>query len=381
MKKILIFSTAYKPLVGGAEIAVAEIAKRLSSDYLFFMITYRFDKNLPAYEHEGSLEIHRLGSGTVLDRWLLFPFLAFWKAREIHVRHRIDLMWGVMVSYATIGAYFLKLFHPRLPLLLTLQEGDPVEHLTYGKLGLLGFWWKLLVRKADYIQAISSYLADIAVSKGARNRIAVVPNGVNVEHFSAPSDPPTLEKYRQFFGFTEGDYIIVTVSRLAAKNAVDVIIRALTHLDSRVKLLIVGTGELKKQLQDLAGTLNLSGRVIFVGQVTHRELPDYLHLAKVFVRPSRSEGLGNAFLEAMAAGVPVVGTSVGGIRDFLKDGETGMVCQPDDASGLAERINRLQSDQALARKLSESASAFVRSRYDWQMSTDSMKKIIEELVS
>lgn len=379
MKKILIFSTAYKPLVGGAEVAVEEIAKRLAADHLIFLITYRFDTHLPAIEHDGALEIHRLGYGTLLDRWFLFPFLAFWKARELHKRHNLSLLWGVMVSYASVGAYLLKLFHPRLPLLLTLQEGDPERHLLRGKLGLLGVWWKLLVKKADYIQAISSYLADFALARGARNKIAIVPNGVNLEHFSTPSASTQLEKYRRFFGFAEADFIIITVSRLVKKNAVDIVIESLKFLPANFKLLIVGGGERHAQLRALVSSANLESRAIFTGQVSHAELPDYLHLASVFARPSRSEGLGVAFLEACAAGVPVVATLVGGIKDFLRDGKTGLVCRPDDPYDLAEKIKLLAGDLALRQALSQNAQKLMAERYTWEHAAQSLKSIINEL--
>ena len=184
MKNILIFATAYHPHVGGAEIAIAEITKRLALHYRFVLITYRFSSSDLRREIINGVEVHRIGFGTALDRFFLFPILAFFSGLKLIRQRKIDLLWVVMVSYAGIGAYLIKLIKPRIPLLLTLQEGDPEKHLQFGKMGMLGFWWKRLVVRADYIQAISAYLADYAIRVGAKNKIAVAPNGVDIEHFS-----------------------------------------------------------------------------------------------------------------------------------------------------------------------------------------------------
>lgn len=375
MRKVLIFTTAYHPYIGGAELAVAEITKRLASDNIFFLITYRFSRKDPAFEERDGMEIYRLGFGTVPDRWFLFPALAFFKALQIHRKHKVDLLWAVMVTYASIGAYFLKLIRPELPLLLTLQEGDPVEHLRFGKFGLLGVWWKLLVKKSDYIQAISKYLADYAASVGAKSPVAVVPNGVNFDHFSKPTPADVLEARKKRFGFRSEDFVLVTASRLVAKNAVDICIEALKKLPVRFKFLILGSGKDENDLKNLASKSGLSGRAVFAGEIPQAELPDYLHLADVFIRPSRSEGLGNAFLEAMAAGLPVVGTSEGGIPDFLKDGQTGLVCRTEDPDDLAAKIKRLSEDEALREAVSANGRELVKNSYSWEKISRSIEKI------
>lgn len=375
MRKVLIFTTAYHPYIGGAELAVAEITKRLSSGNIFFLITYRFSRNDPAFEERDGMEIYRLGFGTVLDRWFLFPILAFFKALQIHKKHKVDLLWAVMVTYASIGAYFLKLLHPKLPLLLTLQEGDPVEHLKFGKLGLLGIWWKLLVKKSDHIQAISKYLADYALSIGANSKIEVVPNGVNFDHFSKITPAEVLESYKKRFGYQSGDFILITASRLVEKNAIDLCIRAMKDLDARFKFLVLGSGKDENDLKNLAIKTGLSDRVFFAGEIPQADLPDYLHLADVFIRPSRSEGLGNAFLEAMAAGLPVIGTLEGGIVDFLKDGQTGLACRTDNPADLAQKIKKLAEDRNLKDTVCRNGRELVKGSYSWEKISQSMENI------
>src|SRR3989338_7534047 len=118
--------------------------------------------------------------------------------------------------------------------------------------------------------------------------------------------------------------VVITVSRLVKKNGVMDLIDAMRFLPESVHLLIVGTGELEDALKRIAADLGHAHRVHFLGHLSQDDIPPYLWASDVFCRPSLSEGLGNAFLEAMAAGVPVIGTPVGGIPDFLKDGETGL---------------------------------------------------------
>src|SRR3989344_6719554 len=90
------------------------------------------------------------------------------------------------------------------------------------------------------------------------------------------------------------------------------------------ELVIAGSGPQEQELKKLIRDLNIAGRVKFLGTVSQEELPALLATSGLFVRPSRSEGLGIAFLEAMAAEVPVIATPIGGIPDFLKDYVTGL---------------------------------------------------------
>jgi glycosyltransferase involved in cell wall biosynthesis len=90
-----------------------------------------------------------------------------------------------------------------------------------------------------------------------------------------------------------------------------------------------------------------------------------LKISDVFVRPSLSEGLGNAFLEAMAASIPVIGTPVGGIPDFLKDEETGLFCEVGNPEDIAQKIEKLVFDDSLRKRIIENGLELVKEKYDW----------------
>jgi glycosyltransferase involved in cell wall biosynthesis len=169
--------------------------------------------------------------------------------------------------------------------------------------------------------------------------------------------------------------VLITASRLVKKNAVDICIDALKFLPPEYKLAVLGIGEDEGQLKRQANDLGLQRRVVFAGFIPHTELPQYLKASDVFVRPSRSEGLGNSFLEAMAAGIPVIGTNVGGITDFLENEKTGYVVQVDDAEGVASTVKKIMSDATTTKQVVANAASMVRDRYAWGTVATSMKRI------
>ena len=182
----------------------------------------------------------------------------------------------------------------------------------------------------------------------------------------------------------DDEKIIITTSRLVQKNAVDILIKAAAELKNinselKFKLLILGDGKLKKVLEKLTADLGLKENVLFLGFIPQEEIYVYLGIADIFVRPSRSEGLGNSFLEAMAVRVPIIGTNVGGIPDFLKDKETGLFCKVDDPRDLAEKIEMLLSNNVLREKIIKNAEKLVREKYDWNNISQEMKKIFLNL--
>ncbi len=145
------------------------------------------------------------------------------------------------------------------------------------------------------------------------------------------------------------------------------------------KLLILGSGPEEQNLKNLASELGVADKVDFLGHVEPDEVPSYLLQSTIFARASRSEGLGNSFLEAMAAGLPVIGTNVGGIPDFLRDGETGLFVKVDDPKDLAEKLDRLSRDRNLREKLIANGKRLVSEKYTWDIIAAKMRNIFKKL--
>jgi glycosyltransferase involved in cell wall biosynthesis len=390
MTKILIFSTAYFPFVGGAEVAVKEITDRLSpkaSDgkhqFLFDMITARLDRKLPSKERIGNINVYRLGFGfPFLDKIILAKF-GWLKALRLDKKNNYSAVWSIMASQAGIAAALFKIFKPAKKLILTLQEGDEEEHLARYVFNikflyklLIRPWHRLVFKKADYITAISRSLKERARKSGAKAPIEIIPNGavLNVECRMSNAE---LNEFKKKLGIKEGEKVLITTSRLVKKNAVGDIIRAMPELQiTNYKLLILGTGPNEDKLKNLTEELKVEDKVLFLGEIDNKEIPKYLKISDIFIRPSLSEGLGNSFLEAMAAGVPVIGTPVGGILDFLKDGRTGLFCEPNNPKSIAEKINIYLKDDELRRRIIANAKKLVEERYNWDLITEKMRSVL-----
>ncbi len=386
-KTIAIFSTAYHPFIGGAEVAVKEITDRISK-YDFILFTAKIKRGLLNVEKIGNIQVYRLGFGFSFDKFFL-PILAFIKFFTLYPKPYTPnpILWGMMASYGSIAAYLIKLFKPQIPFLLTLQEGDSEEHLKYGKFGMVGFFGKRIIKKADYIQVISGYLKDFVLRRGAKARISIVPNGVDITKIQNVKleNQNGKENFKEELNIKDDEKVIITTSRLVYKNGIDVLIKAIAelkkiNLELKIKLLILGDGVLRKNLEKLVDELSLENNVLFLGLIPQDEIYDYLAISDLFARPSRSEGLGNSFLEAMACGVPVIGTSVGGIPDFLIDNETGVFCEVDDPKNLASKIILLLQDENLRKKIIENGKNLVKSKYDWLSISKQMENIFKQLL-
>ena len=263
------------------------------------------------------------------------------------------------------------------------------------------FWWplyKMVYTRSDHIQVISSWLANRARKYGYKKEISIVPNGVDLEKFKTPTSPARFNarrageqnsklKIKEELSIKPEDKIILTDSRLVVKNGVADLIKSFHLLVTSCKLpvtvFILGSGPLEKQLKELATQLGVQDKIIFLGTVPYEKIEDYYQVADVFVRPSLTEGFGNVFVQAMAAGLPVVATPVGGIIDFLKEGETGWLCQVKKPESIAEKIKYIldERNQAEVERVVVGAQKMVAEKYSWDSVSDQMKAIFNSLIN
>lgn len=400
MKKVLIFSLNYYPrFIGGAEVAIKEITDRVSpEDIEFHLITLRFDSNLPKQEKIGNVTVHRIGFTTKhpdiadLKKYPLklnkyyFQMLASRAAAKLHRKHHFDAIWAMMAHSCGIPAGMFKKKHPEVQYLLTLQEGDPPEYIEE----LMKPVWKLFVQaftSADALQPISTFLAEWGKRMGFRYNSSVIPNAVDTAKFAKAFSEDQIRNMKESLGKRNGDIFIVTTSRLVHKNAVDDVIRALPMLPENVSFLIYGIGPDEQKLRSLAKELGVEGRARFMGQISHTDMPLMLAACDIFTRPSRSEGMGNSFIEAMAAGLPVIATQEGGISDFLFDARknpdketTGWAVDADAPEQIAEATNGIIAHPEQAVQVTKTARQMVMRKYDWDTVAQDMKALFSDLL-
>jgi glycosyltransferase involved in cell wall biosynthesis len=365
MKRILIFSIAYHPFIGGAEVALKEITDRCGgAAFEFDMITLNLDGKQKPVEKIGNITVHRILGGSKISK-LLYPFIAAQYAQKLHKEKKYHAVWSMMANYAGFAELFFKKKNRDVEFLLTLQEGDPIEFILKNVF-LVRFWFNQIFTYADRIQTISNYLKNFALTMGANCPVTVIPNGVDITLFTKEIPEEIKNTLLKKYNKKQGDIFLITTSRLVKKNGISDVIQALSFLPENTKFIILGIGELEQDLKLCVRKNGVEDRVIFVGLVSYKDIPSYLAISDVFIRPSLSEGMGNSFIEAMAAKIPVIATMVGGIPDFLHDRKTGLCVKVHDPKDIAEKVNMLVENTELRNNIVHNASVLARESYDWQ---------------
>lgn len=378
--RILVFSTDdHLYPAGGAEQAFGNIAERLPH-IEFDLICAKLRKGVVGYERIGNVHIHRMGFGIPkIDGFIVALFGQFC-AYKLMKKYSYDLIWSIMASYGGFAAVRVKR-KTGLPFLLTLQEGDAFDYI-YKKVRFVRKSFNEIFKRADGLQAISHYLLRWGKEMGYRGMYGrVVPNGVSLEHFTQTFTKEEIAAKRASFDFEKDATVLFTSSRLEKKNGLGDVIAALPSLPTNVCFVICGDGTLNQALREQVRQLHLESRVRFLGFVDPSELPLFMHAADIFIRPSLSEGLGSAFLEAMAARMLVVGTPVGGIPDFLKDGSTGFMVQPENSESVTRVIvTVLALDDSKKAEILDRAEKLVETSYNWNMISKQMETLFNELI-
>lgn len=216
--------------------------------------------------------------------------------------------------------------------------------------------WSL--RHAAHVVTTNQPFAETLADRGVpRARITVLHNGVR----EMGAVPAAVAAARRALGLRDSERVVLAVGRLSREKGQAYLIRALPALRGRARLVIVGDGPDRSSLEELARALGVQRSVIFAG-LTANVSPFYA-MANVFVLPSLSEGSPNALLEAMACGLPVVATRVGGVPEIATDGATALLVPAKDPLSLARAIDRLLDDVDLGATLGTAARRAVLSRH------------------
>jgi glycosyltransferase involved in cell wall biosynthesis len=237
------------------------------------------------------------------------------------------------------------------------------------------------LRAADRVIAVSPHIADQAASLGVdRTRIRVIRSGIDVERFQ-PRDRAAARAILDVDGATA---LILFVGNLEPRKQLDVLLRALPNLPD-ARLAIVGSGDSAgvddqtHALQHLAQQLGLGTRVRFVGRVDGTTLLHWYAAADVFALPSSSEAQGIVALEAMASGLPVVASAVGGLLGTIEDGQTGYLVEPGEVEPLAQRLGALLADTPRRAAMGDAARQKVARDFTWQAAVASTVEVYREL--
>lgn len=221
-----------------------------------------------------------------------------------------------------------------------------------------------VLRFADRIIAVSDGIRNQLAATGIDgNRIGIIQNAVRADR-----DPASFEKNRSLkrtvLGISEGVPAIGYIGRLSEEKGIAVLIDACARLRARnipLKLVIIGEGPQRRELESAASNAGLDGSVAFAG--FQRDIEQWLPSLDVFVLPSFTEGTPMALLEAMACGIPVVASAVGGIPQVVRSGENGILTPPGSPEEIMKALVSISGDRAFRKRLSEAAKKTIQTRY------------------
>ncbi len=240
------------------------------------------------------------------------------------------------------------------------------------------------LREAIQVVTISKFTFDKMVSGAgiSPKRITMLPPTVNGDEFDIQegSNEQAIKK----LGLKVSDEIILTVARLNSSEAYkgyDKVIEILPDIKRkhpRVKYVLVGEGNDRERVESLVKRLNLQDSVVLTGRVSDEDLARYYNLARVFIMPSKGEGFGIVFLEALACGTPVIAGNKDGSRDAVLNGETGFLIDPDNRREIEETLLRVLEGEAPGRLLDKH---YLRTRIMSEFGLDSFSNRIKILLS
>jgi phosphatidylinositol alpha-1,6-mannosyltransferase len=379
MPKVLIVTNDFPPRRGGIQSFVHALATRLPAGAVTVYApawdgAAAFDARqpFPVIRHPGSLMLpvpsvaRRAGRifaehgcdsvlfGASAPLGLLAPGLRAAGARRIvGITHGHEAGWAALPGARS----------------LLRRIGDQTDVLTY-----LGEYFRVRLARA--------------LSPEAAGRMVRLAPGVDTGAFRPG---PGGVAVRQRLGLA-GRPVVVCVSRMVPRKGQDTLIRAWPQVLAAARaagrgpdpvLLLVGDGPYRADLDRLTARLGLSGSVVFSGPVPAAELPSYYRAGDIFAMPCRTrrhgldvEGLGIVYLEASAAGLPVIGGDSGGAPDAILAGESGYVVPGKDTGALAGRLTQLLADPSAAAAMGEKGMAWVQQEWGWDLVTSRLQQIL-----
>ena len=248
-------------------------------------------------------------------------------------------------------------------------------------------WWVRLyneldrwsLRSAVKVLTVSGPFREELIARDVpAGRIEIVQNAIRPDWGEEAGKPENAGALRANLGIPGAVPVVLSVGRLSAEKD------HLTLLNATVRapgmhLVIVGDGPERERIENRIRSLGLNGRVTLTGQQTTAE--PYYGIADIAVLSSRTEGSPNALLEAMAAGVPVVATAVGGVPEMVTDGESALLVKPGDPAALAGAMKLLLSDTPMGERLATKARNLVRERHTPEVRLKRLATIYREVMA
>ncbi len=351
--RILMLDNEFPPLGGGTGVVNYHILKELAAYPNIWVDLVTSSRTRRNYETERESERITIFKVPVNNRnihhssnreLLTYTWRGFWFSRDLVRERTYDLSFAFAGVPAGAISYALKRL-TGLPYIVSLQGPDvPGFEARYSYLypflkpALRAIWGS-----ADTVLAISRDHQQLAHETMPKLDIPIIYNGVD----SATFCPGPAR---------DGPLTVLCVGRLIERKGQHVLLKAMAKIlhqqpDLTVVVHLVGTGDEEANLKRLATELDITRQVRFAGFVARERMPEIYRQADIFVLPSQNEGMSIALLEAMASGLPVIVTDVGGSYELVQPGENGLIVRWGDETALAESLATLLMDAALRQRM------------------------------
>lgn len=350
---MLVVSNDFPPAVGGIAQVLSSVCRSLPPESVC-VLAQKTDGDA-AFDASQPYRVYRARYKPGRKAWAVLHLILF-GLRTLLLAHRTGC--GILL--------FDKAFPLGVTGLLARLFGLPFVVNTYGndvlcrRSRLEDGLFRQVLHRATRVITISAFTREHLVRLGVKEeRIVIMYPKIDLARFTAPVDTQQFEVQNGL----RNKRIILSVGRLVERKGFDRVIAALPEIRKAcpdVVYLVVGNGPDKERLDGLASECGVYDCVRFVTDCSHADLPQYYHVCDVFAMPSRyieeqgdAEGFGIVFLEANACKKPVVAGRSGGQADAVIDGETGLLCDPNDTAEIATALMRLLDDSRLRERLGQ----------------------------
>lgn len=352
--RILFCNYEYPPLGGGGGVINKEMAEELAKKHTVHVLTSQ-GMGLPAKQVENGVTVYRVPvffrsrqAAANMPSMLAFLPSGYSKGKQLIKENNYDVInTHFAVPTGPVGVWLSK--KAKIPNVLCVHGGDlydPSKWASPHQHSILRTIVRWVLRQASaVIGGSSNTVENIDTYYDEKVESQVIPYAIQRQDHVVAAP-------RERYGIDDDDLAFVTVGRLVSRKGLDQLIEVINKLDNKkVHLFVIGSGPLEESLKAIAEEQGVTAQIHFLGQVDDKEKLEVLHMADIYASTSVHEGFGIVFLEAMAAGLPVVCYDFGGQTDFLETDSNGYVVKLNDKVAFQKACQTLMDDTELREKM------------------------------
>lgn len=374
--RVALVGDEYYPDIGGAAHYALDLSLQLTRLGAEVVVITHAHPGQPDEEEIDGVRIRRVKGWVLDDPHRAVSPLLFRRCHKHVLDGKFDVVHGLDI-YSTMALLAVRFAgRHRIPSVITCHTVMDSRFLIFWQ-RLAG--WIFRLRRADRLIAVSQASGHFSHLLGFRQeRIAVIPNGVDLSCFNGKVDASLMRKELGI----GNQPLIVTASRLIKRKSPGLLVSAFAEVLKAVpdaRLVIAGSGREVRNLSQQIRDLRITDSVSLIGGMAKEKVAQLMAAADLFVLPSRMESFGLSLLEASAAGVPVVCSNAGGVPEVFRDGFNALLYPAGDDGAMAKAMIRLIRDSELAKKISANALETAR-RFTWEVAAERTLRVYEEVL-